>query len=388
MLLGAAVYGPRGWAAYQEWNLARLPLPQLEARVRGRPGDTSARYRLGLSYARENRTVEATRELLAVLQQEPTRADVLNDLGVCYLLQQRYYESLVALRGAVTADPRLASAWANLGRLHIATKMPFSAVSELEKALALEPDNVATLLDLGEACQYTLNYQAALRAFERAVRLRPREAAAHLGLGKTYFALTRYEDAERSLATAISLDPRHAPSLLTLGRLRLERASSPGDVEAAGRLIRQATELEPSDPEGWYDLGRVQLRQNQSREAVVSFERTLRLSEQHPGALHLLARALRGAGRPGAADRAEQLFRRRSLQAREESRLEERVHQSPRDWDSRALLASLYLKSQKRGLAMLVCRELEQGAPTHPRLPGLLRQLAARNEAASGGRTE
>src|SRR5258708_13555705 len=110
---------------------------QLAGVVRREPEDRAARYQLGLARAHAGEYSSATRELLAVLAREPSRADVLNDLGVVYLLQQRYYESLVALNGALTARPGYGRAAANLGRLHLATKMPYTAVPDFSRAVRL-----------------------------------------------------------------------------------------------------------------------------------------------------------------------------------------------------------------------------------------------------------
>jgi Flp pilus assembly protein TadD len=377
-LLALGVNASRLGAAFHRWQLQRLSLPQLEQEAQAHPTDAETRYQLGLRYAHASRYHDATREFLAVVQQEPARPEVFNDLGVTYLLQERYYEALVSFQGALTARPEFAAAQANLGRLHLATKMPFTATRELEQAARLAPHDVRTLCDLGEAYQATLNLKAAEQTYRRALAVDPKDPAAHLGLGKTCFSLTRYQEAEREMKAALALDPKNGAALQGLGRVRLQTAVSPKDLEAARDLLQQAAKLEPNEPEIEYDLGRVALRLEQPQEALKHLERALTLSPQHPGALHELARALRAAGNTAAADRADFVFREQALGSREESRLEDQIRQTPNDAESKVRLAQIYLQTGKNGLAALLCRQLQETAPNHPRLPALLQELNRR----------
>jgi tetratricopeptide (TPR) repeat protein len=381
--LGAAVftalllrlYAPAAWSAYHDWTLRRLDPSQLEAQVQSHPDDLAAMYRLGLAYSQADRQADATRVLLAVLQKDPVRPDVLNDLGVSYLLQERFYEASVALRAALEAQPGYAAAHANLGRLHLATKMPYTAVRELEQAARQQTRNVTTLCDLGEAYQATLNFRSAEGAYRRALAADSRSLSAHLGLGRTYISLARYPYAERELGAALALAPGDASALLAMGRLRVETAAGDSDLQAARRLLEQGSRSDPQEPGAWFELGRVQARLKNPKKAIPLFVRALQLSPHHVGAMNQLARALRAAGRPADADRVAATLREMSLRNREVERLEETLQHSPNQWDGRARLAELYIRTGKYGLAALVCRQIQDGDPKHPRLPALRQAL-------------
>jgi tetratricopeptide (TPR) repeat protein len=379
------VFAPSWWAQLETARLAREPLARLEARARSQPSRAEVRYRLGLAYAREDRHPEAVREFLAALALEPDRADVLNDLGVSYLLQERYYESLLALQGALVARPGYGLAYANLGRLHLATRMPFTATRELEQAARLAPRDVAVLCDLGEAYQRTLNLNAALGAYDRALRLRPGYPLALVGRARALFALTRYDEAEADLRAAVAADPNAAEPSLVLGRLLLERAVTPRQVAAARAELERSAQLDASDPEVHYDLGRVALRERRPRDAVGHFMEALRLSEDHPGAMNQLARALRAAGRTQDARRVEEIFRAMSLRNRETSRLEERLRENPRDWPLATRLVELYIQDGQTAMAALYLQQMERAGVQDPRLPRLraeLSRMEARRAAA------
>lgn len=381
--LAAGLYGPSLWTAYQDRQVSSKSLPELEAFVRSKPANTQARYRLGLAYVRADRLREASQEFLAVLDKEPVRADVLNDLGVTYMLQQRYYEALVALQGALTIKPDFATTHANLGRLHLATKMPFTAVRDLEKAVQLNPNKADVLCDLGEAYQQTLNYKAAEDTYNRALKIDSRSITAHQGLGRTLHSLAQYERAEKELTTALTLAPEDPGCLLAMGRLRLDRAKSSEDLHAVEDYCKRALKADEQNPEAWYDLGRVALREGKAADAVRYQSQVLRLSPQHMSALHQLERALRAAKRTAEADRVAKIFKERSLREREETQLEEVISRTPNDWDSQARLGELYTLSGKTGMAMLIARRMQEGAPNHPRLPALLQTLNQQNAILS-----
>ena len=373
----------RGWTASQtasqEAKLQQMSVSELETMVKSQPDNESARYKLGLAYTRDNRFSDATKTLLSVLEQEkePTSqtADVLNDLGVLYLLQERYYESLVTLQQALALRPNFAAGYANMGRLHLATKMPFTATKELQKASELDPKNLSILCDLGEAHQQTLNHDAAEKIYQHALQLDPNHVPARLGLGKVYYSEGKNAQAIEALNEVLKVSPDSAPAELTLARLGIETAQSPTELQAAADHIHKALASDPQSPDGWYDLGRITLRQNHPAEAIEALKKALAYSPQHNGALHQIERALRAAGRTADADRTAKVLQERSLREREELRLEEHIDHNPQDWDAYAQLAEIYLLASKRGLAALLCEKLKQNAPQHPRLAGLLQEL-------------
>lgn len=378
LVVAAFVYVPMWMDSYRRGQLQRLSLPELEQLTKNQPGNTEALYRLGVVYGREGRYPDAVRTFLAVLEKEPTRADVLNDLGVTYMLMERYYEALVAYQGALQIKPDYATAHANLGRLYLATKMPFSANRSLQRAIELDPRNLDTLCDLGEAGQQTLNLQQAEDAYKRALAINDQHAPAYIGLGRTYYSRGRLADAEEMIRKALTIEPESSVALMTLARIRLDKpGASDADLREAQEYLQRARKTDDRNPDIWYDMGRISLRQNQPAEAIEHLKQALILSPQHMGAMQQIERALRLAGRKAEADRVSRVMRERALREREEMRLEETVGRTPNDWDSQAKLAQLYTLSGKRGLAMLIVRRMQQEAPQHPALPQLQRALDA-----------
>jgi tetratricopeptide (TPR) repeat protein len=377
-VLSVGLYGPDAWLAYQNRRLREMPLAALEKAVSEPGAGADAAYALGLRYVRENRLQDAVKAMLLANQKAPLRADILNDLGATYLVMDRYYECLVALQGAVLADPKFAPAHANLGRLHLSTRMPFTAMRDLETSVKLDSGSLAAWTDYGEAALRTLNYTTAEKAFRRALELKPDHVEALVGLGNTLFARARYPEAQEQIERALKLDAHHAGAMLARGRLLVNTASGPQDLAAAAEVFRAVTREHDAVADGWYELGRVTLQMRRAAEAVELLKEALRRNGDHPGAMNQMERALRAAGRTADADRTAAVFKQRSLREREETRLEEHIARHPDDWDARANLAAIYLETGKRGLALLVIKQLKDGKPDHRLLPALEAKLAGK----------
>ncbi len=375
VFVAVAVRAPLEWRSWQERTLRSQDAKSLERVVAREPKNADAKYFLAMAYVKEGRIDEAPKLFREALVLDPVRADILNDLGATYLVQRRYYESLVALQGATTAQPTFAPAWANLGRLHISMEMPYTAVKELRKSVELDPAKVDVQADLGEACRRTLNYRGAEEAYGKALALDPEHVRSHTGL-----ALIKQEkgDIDGAIAILESVEKRWPgdPGVLaTLGGLYLKKDADPALLAKADAYLRQSVEKEPQLVDGWIGLGNLALMRGRPKEAVEPLTQAITVSPEHMGALNLLERALRRAGRVAEADRAVKVIRKRALREREETVMEERISRNAEDWDAVARLAELYLETNRTYKAIWMVNRLKEGGPDHPKLPGLLQAI-------------
>jgi tetratricopeptide (TPR) repeat protein len=299
------------------------------------------------------------------------------------MLQERYRESLMALDAAMQARPHYAGAKANLGRLRMATRMPYSAVRELETAVQWGPHDALAWCDLGQAYQEVQQFADAERAFLRALKENARLQQARIGLGQVYSELWRPDDAERVLREAVRQEPANPAALAALGHLLVERGNT--SLEEGRAVLQRAVEVSPSDPDVYYDLGRVALAAHHWDAAEDSLLKALSLRPEHTGAMTQLQRLLRMQGKTADADRWASKLRETSFRVREVRRLEERVGRNSSSWDDRARLAELYIEQGRLSLANIILREMQTGAPTHPQLSRLKRLLLQNVKQRSPG---
>jgi tetratricopeptide (TPR) repeat protein len=148
--------------------------------------------------------------------------------------------------------------------------------------------------------------------------------------------------------------------------------------------VEKGLKADPQNPDGWYDLGKIALKQSKPKDAIEHLKKALTYSPQHNGALHQIERALRADGRIAEADRTKDVLQARLLREREELRLEEHVEHNQQDWEAQAKLAEIYLLNNKRGLAMLLIEKLKNNDPNNPKLPQLTQMLGG--QTATGAR--
>jgi len=85
--------------------------------------------------------------------------------------------------------------------------------------------------------------QAAMTAYRQAIRQNPESARAYLGLGISLKSLGKVELAKKALLKAVNLDPRLPSALVHLGYLYAEGHFGQADLQTAGRLFQEASQL-------------------------------------------------------------------------------------------------------------------------------------------------
>ena len=96
--------------------------------------------------------------------------------------------------------------------------------------------------------------------------------------GQALAAKGRFKDAVQSMENAIQLDERNARYWLEAGRLL---ARNPRLRDRAIEHLIEATKLDPSLAEGYYELGELYLKISRRAEAIELFHETLRWEEGH-----------------------------------------------------------------------------------------------------------
>ena len=118
----------------------------------------------------DHRTVE---EVLALIEERPTEAELFQLLGRLYFEEHRFEEARAAY----------------------------------ERALALNPNDPFTHLYLGNWFWAAGQRRKALERFEHAATLLPDEGVVYWTQGDIYQALGRYELAESAFKKAVQVDP-------------------------------------------------------------------------------------------------------------------------------------------------------------------------------------
>ena len=197
------------------------------------------------------------------------------------------------------------------------------------KALEFNDKDMESLLAIGTIHARNANHRFAGVAFNMALSVEPQNIEALEGLGTAALKLGQYDEGQRLFERVTSLDPRRVRSLLGLGIVRdIKR-----DFTAAHDYYSRALQIAPHDPaimnnyayslylsgswdeaeqfyikllnrdpahyQGALNLGLLQARRSQLKEALATLERVL----AKPAAYHELGYILRLEGHYDIAER-------------------------------------------------------------------------------------
>jgi tetratricopeptide (TPR) repeat protein/mono/diheme cytochrome c family protein len=185
----------------------------------------------------------------------------------------------------------LASAYVTTGRLDLAEAL-------LKQALRWSPDYAAAYATLGGIRGMQGNHEKAIQHFERALELRADHADTYNNLGVSYLSIERYGKAHLAFQRAIALEPEFVEAHVNFASV----LTSQGRGASAIAYLRQ-TSQRLSDARLHHALANLLLAARKTDEAIVEYEKALRLSPRYAAAHFNLASARLSAGDVEAARR-------------------------------------------------------------------------------------
>ena len=272
------------------------------------------------AHIRENRLVEAEKELTSILRISPDLPVALNFMGTVRAKQGRLSEAELLFLRAVRNDSKFTGARMNLVYLYLLKRTPDKAIVQLEEVLALEPQNIEARVILGDTYLTKNNLQKAEENYLAALDGRLDNAGALFGLaqisrlkGETReasiylnrvatlsadskspeflykFALEALrvnmnDDAKSALERAVELQPKEPSYLLLLGIAWLRK----GDLFEAEKRFRRLLEIQPGNAQGQLHLGYVLLNRKKYAEARLWLEKSARPGAEIPEVFYYL----------------------------------------------------------------------------------------------------
>lgn len=250
--------------------------------VKADPKSFEAHLSLGLLLARQGKADEARPELEAATKLEPGEAE----------------------------PPMKARAWRALAQIDRA-KDPAAAASELHEALKLSPETERDTLLAAQLAEEANEPDAAESAYRRVLAKDAKSGEARGGLAHLLLAKKQYAEAETllrqaladspddptltaELATALAaqnkaealpmLEKLHAahPDDATITRMLAEVTAEAGDVAASDRLLTDLLAKKPDDAELLIAHGQNLVRQQKNADAYQAFSRATELAPSDP----------------------------------------------------------------------------------------------------------
>ena len=183
---------------------AEIILEKVVAILPEKPGAWS---RMGVNFAKANKSTEAEAAFERAIKLDPKDATAYSNLGT--LLSdnpERSAEAEAAYRKAIELDPKLAQAYYNLGNLlRKDPERSAEAEAAYRKVIELDPKDATAWNGLGILYNLQKEYQKNLQAYQNAVELAPKQATYRASLVAALLRLNQNEEADRQSKIARKL---------------------------------------------------------------------------------------------------------------------------------------------------------------------------------------
>jgi len=277
-------------AAAQESALASA-----RATARANPNDPNASIALGRALRRAGRDAESIAELrrgaATFAGRQPAAAIKLHyELARTYIAKRDFSQATVECRVAAAQTGGAAEGHACAAEADLLWKRATDAVTELQNAGRTYDAKVAE----GRALALQLKDAQAEAAFRDAMTIDPAGAEPHLHLGSFWASTGKVDQGVAELKRAVELDGTNPDALYELGRWL------PAGQDAVGAL-EKATRERPSFLDAWVKLAEVDLALGKSAEAATAAAAALRINAQDASAHVIVGRVALEGGKPDDA---------------------------------------------------------------------------------------
>lgn len=225
------------------------------------------RYKLALAHYRAGRMSEARTTLSDALALDPRMPDAHYLLGLCLRDQDRPQDAIEAFERAITLAPGMIPAREELAALYEHVGRSASQLEQLQVLAALDSAHVERQIAVGMAHARAGRSEAAAVTFANTLERSPNEPLVYQELGRMWLTVAADRNDPAALAKALEAlghlgaGPGASSEGLTLYGRAL---AMNGELDAAQRLLEQATRRFPVAPEAFAALADVAEQQHQA----------------------------------------------------------------------------------------------------------------------------
>jgi Flp pilus assembly protein TadD len=158
-----------------------------------------------------------------ILKIDRKNANTLNTLGLCYFLLKKYDEADKTLMEALSLDNKNIKILNSLGRLNHERRRSKEAKIYFDNAISLNPNSFETVNNFAGFYLEEEDYLKAIQFYKKANKLKPNNSVVINNLAKTYICIHDVEEAERYCKIAISIDQKNDEFKKTLALILLKK---------------------------------------------------------------------------------------------------------------------------------------------------------------------
>jgi len=243
--------------------------------------DADAFYKQGVAYKQEGKADQAIQAFEHAVASNPKHYMAWASLGNLYKTARKDIpKAVAAYEHAVEGLKKDKIVWANLGMAYFRNDQVDLALKALITASALDPNDAEIRGNLGTVRRRKGDLAGAIADLEAAVRLKPEDPQFANNLGVAYRFAKREDDAIKAFQKAIVLAPNDAGYHFNLAvAYRRQTEKNPDLIPKAITEYETATNLDPGNAEGWFDLGFMYKLDHQNDKAIAAFNKYLELNK-------------------------------------------------------------------------------------------------------------
>ncbi|HBB25621.1 MAG TPA: hypothetical protein DCZ59_05085 [Bacteroidetes bacterium] len=273
----------------QDWKRAERVL---RSELRSNPRDLDRQTLLAICLMRQQKFDAALRQAELITRSHPQAYAAHMIAAECHMRLGQTDKALDIFRLARTIAPDSAEPAMALGMILSSTGRFDEAITFLEESLFRRPGNMPLTMQLVRCYLRLGRASEAAELATRAAELAPGDANAQMMAGEALMASRRTEQAIDFLQQAIRLGVGSSSPHMLL-TIALQDNGRTDEALAVARAYVQGSQ---DDPQGWYNVGLLQLEKMELDSSLRSLKKAVGLKPNYPEAYYNLGRVYDGLG--------------------------------------------------------------------------------------------
>ena len=286
---------------------------RLLSSITGSAADSAEiQYRKATVQYRTGHFAECQATLQPLVSSPAATPQMFNQFGWCYHRLNKPKEATESFEHAIALAPADESNYVDLIKVLEAHDFLRVGLDAANRAAGLFPNSAAIFNLKGSIESRLSQFTDAIASYKHSVEAQSSSSDGWLGLGRAQVSAGLIPDATSTLTTAIERFPKDARFKVVYAKMLLNYVS-PTDRTAGTRaeqLLKRAIANDATNPEAFFELGKVELDDGRLTDASQHLERAAKLLPESSQVHFVLSRAYRRLNRTADAQRELDTYQR------------------------------------------------------------------------------
>jgi len=252
-------------------------IDSLQQALKNDPENAVAHYQLGVAFAQQQNEGRAESEWHEAVRIRPNLTDAQRSLATLQLRRADFDALLATAQQIITAEPDSADGLLWKGVADMALKKYADAQQDAEQAMQKSPQSSAPLVQLGSIELAQKHYAAAEKFYQQALDKNPSSTEGLSGLMNTYFA---EKQPDKAIAAANAQIAKSANNSNFYDLLGTALFNGRKDLPGAEDALRKAISLDKNNVDALEKLGKVQVQEGSSDQALALYQQSIKDNPQ------------------------------------------------------------------------------------------------------------